>query len=346
MKRSIATLVILLIIISLFAGCSKTVARADGIEIKQKEVDTYINFIKKQDTTGEITSDEETFNNLKANIIDSLIVIKLLEKHAAENNITVTDEEIEEQLKSIIDTYPSEEDFEKELKENEIDRKFIEGELKNQLLRSKIYDKVTANVIVTDKEMEQYYEDNKDTLFLVPFSVKAGHILAMFPWKKDNSEETQEGREEAKEKIEMIEEKLKNGEDFEDLARQYSDDETTSESGGDLGYLSEGQMVEEFDKALFSLDVGEVSKIIETEYGFHIIKVYEYREEYVQDFDEVKENINTYLLKLYENGKWEDFVLALIDKVDIEYFTDVEGTLKSTGTEKEDSEIPVEEEGE
>ena len=105
-------------------------------------------------------------------------------------------------------------------------------------------------------------------------------------------------------------------------------------------------MVEEFDRALFSLDVGEVSKIIETEFGFHIIKVYEYREEYIQDFDEVKENINSYLLNSYGISKWEDFILSLIDAVDIEYFTDVEGVLNSTVTEKEDSGIPVEEEGE
>ena len=347
MKKNTTTLVILLIIIFLFTGCSKTLARADGIEVKQKEVDTYINFlIKSQDTTGEIASNEEKLNDLKVSIIDMLIVIKLLEKYAEENNIIVTNEEIEEELKLVIDNYASEEDFENGLKKSGVDRKFIKDGLKKELLRNKIYNNVTANVIVTDKEVKQYYEDNKGTLFLVPFSVKAGHILAKFPWKKDNSEETQEGREEAKEKIEMIDEKLKNGEDFEELARQYSDDEVSGKSGGDLGYISEGQMVEEFDRALFSLDVGEVSKIIETEFGFHIIKVYEHREEYIQDFDEVKENINSYLLNSYGISKWEDFILSLIDAVDIEYFTDVEGVLNSTVTEKEDSEIPVEEEGE
>ena len=346
MKKNTTTLVILLIIIFLFTGCSKTLARADGIEVKQKEVDTYIDFIKSQDTTGEVASDEGKLNDLKASIIDSLIVIKLLEKYAEENNIIVTEEEIEEQVKLVVDNYASEEDFENELKKSGIDRKFIKGELKNKLLRSKIYNNVTANVIVTDKEVERYYEDNKGTLFLVPFSIKAGHILAMFPWKKDNSEETKEGREEVKEKIEMVEEKLKNGEDFKELARQYSDDEASGKSGGDLGYISKGQMVKEFDRALFSLDVGEVSKIIETEFGFHIIKVYEHREEYIQDFDEVKENINSYLLNSYGISKWEDFILSLIDAVDIEYFTDVEGTLNSINAENTDNEIPVEKESE
>jgi len=319
----------------------------DGIEIKQKEVDVYMNSIKSQDTSGEITSDEEKLNALEADIIDSLIMIKLLEKYAEENNITVTDEEVNEQVKLLMDTYSSEKDFEKYLKEKGIDKRFLEGVLRSQLLSSKIYSKVTAGVIVTDQEVKQYYEDNKNTFFLVPVRVKASHILAIFPLVEDNSEETEEGREEALEKIKMVEDKLKDGGDFEDLARQYSDDGKSGENGGDLGYISKGQMVEEFDKTLFSLDVGEVSEIVETEYGFHIIKATDYEEEYIQEFNEVEESINTYLLNLQKAEKWEDFIFSLIEKVNIEYFTDVEGTLNSTDTGAEDNtDIETEEESE
>ena len=339
MKRSVICIVVLLIFVFvfLFAGCSKTVAKVDGIEIKQKEVDAYMNSIKSQDTSGEITSDEEELNALEADIIDSLIIIKLLEKYAEENNITVTDEEVNEQVKLLMDTYSSEKDFEKYLKEKGIDKRFLEGVLRSQLLSSKIYNKVTADVIVTEEEVKQYYEDNKNTLFLVPARVKASHILVMFPWKEDNSEETQEGREETLEKIKVVEDKLKDGGDFEDLARQYSDDGTSGENGGDLGYISKDQMVEEFDKALFSLDVGEVSEIVETEYGFHIIKATDREEEYIQKFDEVEEYINTYLLNLHKAEKWEDFIFSLIEEVNIKYFTDVEGTLNSTDTGTEDN---------
>jgi parvulin-like peptidyl-prolyl isomerase len=346
LKRSFTILAVLAVIIFLFSGCSKTVARADGIEVKQKEVDVYIDFIMGQSSTEETALDEEQLSEMQASIIDSLIVIKLLEKYAEENGIAVTGDEVEEQIKSIIDSYPSEEDFKKELEENGIDRQFLEGELRNQLIRTKIFEGVTKDVIVTDKEIEQYYEDNKETFFLVPASVKAGHILAMFPWKKDNSAESEEGRIEAMEKIEMIEEKLKSGGDFEELAQRYSDDEATSENGGNLDYISEGQMVEEFDRVLFSLGEGEISEIIETEFGFHIIKVYDCREEYIQDFDEVRESISTYLLSLYKNSKWEDFIFSLIDEADIEYLTDVEGTLSSINPEDVDSEIPVETESE
>jgi parvulin-like peptidyl-prolyl isomerase len=323
----------LLAVVFLFVSCSKTVASADGIKITQKEVDDYVDFMKSMDTSGEMALDEESLNYLQANVIDLLIITRLLERYAEENNITVTDEEVKEQLNLIINSYPSEEDFEKILKENDIDREFLEKELRSQLLTEKIYNKVTEDVIITDKEVKQYYEENKETLFLVPESAKAAHILAMFPWKKDNSEETEEGREEARKKIEMIKEKLESGEDFEDLAREYSDDEYTKENGGELGYISKGQMVEQFDNALFSLDAGEVSDIVETEIGFHIIKVYEYKEEYIEDFEEVKDTVKEYLLSLYKSGKWQDFIYSLIDKADIEYFTEIEGALNSTPAE-------------
>jgi len=328
-------MLLIFVFVFLFAGCSKTVARIDGIEIKQKEVDTYINFYKKQSTDGELTQNEEELKTLEANIIDIIIVTRLLEKYAEEKNITVSSEEVDKQIKLIIDSYSSEEDFEKDLKDKGIDKKFLENYFKSLVLSSKIFDEVTIDVIVTDQEVKQYYNDNKKTLYVVPAKVKASHILAIFPWVEDNSEETEEGREEALEKIKMVEDKLKNGVVFEDLARQYSDDRTSGENGGDLGYISKGQMIEEFEEALFSLDVEEVSEIVETEYGFHIIKVFDRQEEYIQKFDEVEESINTYLLNLYKMQEWEDFIFSLIEEVNIEYFTDVEGTLNSTEKESE-----------
>jgi len=326
------------VFVFLFAGCSKTVVRVDGIEIKQKEVDTYINFYKKQSTSSELTGDEEELKTLEASIIDSLIVTKLLEKYAEENNITVSSEEVDKQIKLIIDSYSSEEDFKKGLKDMGIDRKFLENYFRSLMLGSKIFDVVTADVIVTGQEIKQYYDDNKKTLFVVPARVKASHILAIFPWVEDNSEETEEteeGRKEALEEIKMVEDKLKNGVDFEVLARQYSDDSASAASGGDLGYISKGQMIEEFEEALFSLDVGEVSEIVETKYGFHIIKVFDRQEEYIQKFDEVEESINTYLLNLHKMEKWEDFIFLLMEEVNIEYFKDVEGTLNSIEEESE-----------
>ena len=226
-------MLLIFVFVFLFAGCSKTVAKVDGIEIKQKEVDTYINFYKKQSTDGELTQNEDELKTLEAYIIDIIIVTRLLEKYAEENNIAVSSEEVDKQIKLIIDSYPSEEDFEKGLKDMGIDKKFLEDGLRSQLLSSRIYNKVTADVIVTEEEVKKYYEDNKNTLFLVPAN--------------DSQEED------------------------------------------------------------------------------------------IQKFSEVEESINAYLLNLHKDEKSKDFIFSLIEEVNIEYFTDVEGTLNSTDTGTEDS---------
>jgi len=342
LKRNVILIIVFSVVllvsaalIYFFVFYSKTVATADGIKVKQNEVDIYMNFIKSQGTDGELAENEEELKTLEVNIIDSLIVIKLLEKYAEENNITVSSQEVDERMQTVISSYASEEDFEENLKNIGIDRSFLEGEFKSQLLRSKIYDKVTTDITITDQQAKQYYNDNKED-FLVPAQIKASHILSLFPWMKDGSEETEEGRDETLDKIKMVEDKLENGEDFEELAHQYSDDQSTAENGGDLGYVSEGQMVEEFDQALFSLDEGETSKIVETVYGFHIIKAFDRKEEYYQDFEEVKDNIKVYLLDLHKLEEYNDFIFLLIEEVDIKYFVDIEGALNSNQKEEEE----------
>ena len=334
---AVVAVLVISALVYFFVFYNKTVAAADGIKVNQKEVDIYMNFLKTQDSSGELPTDEEGLKSLEANIIDSLIVMKLLENYAGENDIEVASEEIDEQMQTASANYSSEEDFENDLKSMGISKKFLEDYLRSQLFSNKIYNTVTVDASVTDAEVRQYYDDNKSTQFLVPARMETSHILAMFPWIVDGSEETEVGRDEALSKIKTVQEKLNEGEDFADLAQQYSDDTTSAENGGKLGFISEGQMVDEFDKALFALDVGEVSGIVETEYGFHIIKATGYEEEHIQKFSEVKEAIDTYLLNLQKMEMWEDFIYSLIEKADIKYFTDVEGTLKNTetGTETE-----------
>jgi hypothetical protein len=88
-------------------------------------------------------------------------------------------------------------------------------------------------------------------------------------------------------------------------------------------------MVEEFEKTAFSLEVGEVSGIIETQFGYHILKVFDREEGRIQEYDEVKDDLSVYLSELKKAEKWEEFIMELIDNAEIEYLSEVEGTLNS-----------------
>lgn len=323
------------------SGCSTTVATVNGIAIKQSEVDAYISFILVQDPEGTANLSEEERADLEVNIIDSLLVVKLLEQYAEENGIAATQGEIDEQMNAIVASYPSEGDFESDLKEKDIDREFLEYELTSQILRTKIYTDVTASIITTDELTKEYYDENRETLFAIPSRVRVSHILSIFPWVEDTSlEENDKARENTKEKIEFVEKQLENGAEFGDIAREYSDDTATSGDGGDLGFITEGQMVEEFEKTAFLLKAGEVSGIIETQFGYHILKVFDREEERIQKYDEVKDGLSVYLSELKKAEKWEEFIMELIDNAEIEYLSEVDGTLNTpvggTGDQTQD----------
>ncbi|HJQ71106.1 MAG TPA: peptidylprolyl isomerase [Blastocatellia bacterium] len=126
-------------------------------------------------------------------------------------------------------------------------------------------------------EIEQYYNEHKSELG----QVRARHILI----KTDPHDlgENPGGKEEARKKAQSILERVRNGEDFASLAQQHSDDEASKPEGGDLGFFTRGSMVPQFDQVVFTLKPGQVSELVETQYGFHIIKVEEQREPSLDD---------------------------------------------------------------
>ena len=121
------------------------------------------------------------------------------------------------------------------------------------------------------------------------------------------------------EKIKTAQEKIENGDSFENIANRYSEDENTNTNGGALGYFPKGNLVAEFEDAAYKLNIGEISDIVETDYGFHIIKVTDKKPESIVPFAEVKDQIKEYLLKELKSEKWKEFILDLKDKSEITY---------------------------
>jgi peptidyl-prolyl cis-trans isomerase D len=141
---------------------------------------------------------------------------------------------------------------------------------------------------ITPKELEDYYQNNLEK-FTQPKRVKVRHILI-----KAEAKDTEVSAK-ARKKAESIREEAVQGKDFPQLARQYSEDPGTKDQGGDLGYVTRGQLVPEFEQEAFSLKVGEISKVIQTPYGFHILKVEDIQEAKVEPLEKVKDQIATFL---------------------------------------------------
>jgi peptidyl-prolyl cis-trans isomerase D len=149
---------------------------------------------------------------------------------------------------------------------------------------------IRQNVQITDDQLKVQYQKNIQD-YQVQNRVHAEHILLMTVGKTDAEVD------EIKKKAEDVLKQAKGGAKFEDLAKKYTEDPGTKDKGGDLGWLVQGQTVAEFEKVAFSLPKGQISDLVRTQYGFHIIKVIDKETAHTKPFEEVKETLRPILLR-------------------------------------------------
>ena len=220
-------------------------------------------------------------SQLERDLLEQTINNKLLLITAQKDTtIEVTPKEVEEavknQLKKVKSEF-SEEAFEAQLKaegltESELKKKYRE-QIRNQMMIDRLVASKLSKVSVSTKEVRDFYQTYKDSIPDQPEAVKLSHILLEIK----PSSETEDS---LKRKAERVLELAKKGEDFAWLASSYSDDPTGKE-GGDLGFFRKGDMIPKFEEVAFALEPGEISQVVQTEFGFHIIKVEERRDEQV-----------------------------------------------------------------
>jgi peptidyl-prolyl cis-trans isomerase C len=167
-----------------------------------------------------------------------------------------------------------------------------------QFLQKEVLSKVT----VSDKEAKAYYDKNIE-LFKAPEQVKARHILIQVP-----KEASEEDKKKLKEKAEELLKKVQAGEDFAKLAEANSDDPGTKAKGGELGFFAKGAMVPAFEQAAFALKPGEVSGVVESDFGYHIIKVDEKKEAVVEPYDTIKDKVRQQALREKQEARVTEYV--------------------------------------
>jgi len=315
---------------------TKTLVKFDGGKVTQKELNKYLVFLKNQDPTSVPEVTDPQYVVLQQNITDSLVVLKLLDQYGAKNGFTVTAKELSDEYDKLVKSYASEAAFEQDLIDRKIDRSFLDEQIRSQLLRDKINTKVTEKIVISDAETQKYYEDNKDTLFKVPDQVRVSHILIQFN-VASGAPVTDAIKAEARKKIDDVASQLKNGADFAEMAKKYSEDTASAPNGGDIGLISKGSTVPEFENVAFALEIGKVSDVIETTYGYHILKVTEKKASYVQTYDEVKDTAKSYLLSNKQMEEWQKFVYSLVDAAKVVYTTTLKGTLLDRQTQSTDT---------
>ena len=150
--------------------------------------------------------------------------------------------------------------------------------------------KVESGVTLTQDDLQSYYQQHRDA-YRVPEQVKVSHILIKTPLPGPDGKVDEKGAAEAQRRAEDLLKQIKSGAKFEDLAKKYSEDPGSAKEGGSLGWIGRGQTVPEFEKAAFSLSKGQISDLIKSSYGFHIIRIDDKQDAHMKALDEVKSEI-------------------------------------------------------
>jgi len=270
------------------------IAKGKGVEVRQSALDEVVMGIKSAYAARNQTIPPQQMMGIESQMLDRLIQIQLLLQKATDADKLVGNTKAEEQLSNLLARAGTPEAFDRQLKAVGM----TPGEL-----RTKITQEATATatltrdlgVTVTDADATNFYTAHP-TDFEQPEMVRAAHILLSSHDPATGAELPDDQKTAKRKQMEDILKRARNGEDFATLARQYSEDPGSKEKGGEYTF-PKGQMVPEFEAAAFSLQTNQISDVVTTQFGYHIIKLYEKIPAQTVAYAKVADKIKDYLVQ-------------------------------------------------
>jgi len=291
------------------------IASVNGLPVIDIEVEREMDDLFQQFQDRAFPEKTEEFNaKLRRQALENVINRKLFSYEANREHVLPDQNIVEGRIAQIGRRFSSREKFTERLAHLGISeeklRQEIEQDLKIKALLEHHVDFVNE---VSPDEIEEFYLANSER-FQIPERIRARHILITV--SPDDSPET---REEKREEILKLRDLIQNGADFAQLAREHSDCNSRS-NGGDLGYFERGTMVKTFEDAAFNLNIGELSEVIETQYGFHLIMPIDRQAATTIPLDQIREKIASFLKRQKRELAIREYLLQLRAKATIYYY--------------------------
>ncbi|WP_166397056.1 peptidylprolyl isomerase [Rubrobacter marinus] len=300
---------------------AKKVVTYQGGEITEGEVVEGVERLSAQSaaSTGqpapEVRPGSPEFEAAKAQVVPQLLTTDLALSYAEENDITVSDEEVQAEIDNTKQAVAQqaqqqgqegdpEQLFGDALQQFGFTEASFREEVRTGLTVQKVQGEVAGGDAPTEEEVRAYYDENKETQFTQPEQRCIRHILF-----------NKEGEDLANE----VKGEIEDGGDFAALAAEHSQDPSNKDQGGDLGCVPEGQFVPEFDEAAFGAEEGELLGPVETEFGFHLIEVTEIRPEGETPFEEVAPQIEEQITAEQQAGEFQAWVDGELESRDVRY---------------------------
>jgi peptidyl-prolyl cis-trans isomerase C len=249
-------------------------------------------------------------------VLDNLVARELLLQEAKAAGITASDVEVNKQLTELKGRFPSPEKFQEELKKEGMTEAELAQKARDAYVMQKLVEsKVINGLAVSDAEIKAFYDKNQEQMKR-PERVHLRHVLI-----KVAKGASAEDKQKAKAKAEDVLAKAKAGGDFAKLATENSDDPGSKVRGGDLSWVSRGQTVPPFEAAAFALKKpNDLSPVVETDFGYHVIQLLEHEDAGVVPLAEVKDKIGEFLKQKQQQEKVQDHIKALRAKGKVEVF--------------------------
>ncbi len=282
-------IILTFVLTSILAACSKNTLSSKTDEAVVARVNDEVI------TKGELYDFLVKENGQTA--LNSLIATKIVELEAKSQDIKATAEDVQKEIDAIAEQYGGQEAFEQFLEMYGYSLDDIKNNIEMNLNIKRLLE---PDIKIEEDEVKAYFEANKER-FDVKEQVKASHILV-----------------DSEDKAKEVKEKLLAGEDFAELAKDYSIDTGNNQQGGELGFFSRGQMVQEFEDAAFSLEIGKISDPIKTKHGYHIIKVEDRKQAKEATYEENKAAIKEILFQEKLPTSYNTWIQEKFDEYEIE----------------------------
>jgi peptidyl-prolyl cis-trans isomerase C len=285
-------------------------ARVNGENITKAEFEEAIGTLEQQNQAP-VPPDQR--DAVYRGVLDQLVGLKLLSQEVAAKKVAVSEADVDAQLAQIRSQFPSEDVFNQALKAQNKTLEIIRADARRSMAITKMLEAaIEAKVAVSPEQAKKFYDENPDQ-FKRPEQVRASHILI---GTQENADVAAKAT--AKRKAEGLLKQLKSGGDFAALAKENSQDPGSAVNGGDLGFFPRGQMVGPFDQVAFTLAPGATSDLVETQFGYHIIRVVEKKEAGAVALDEVRPQLEQFLQNQNRQREMTSYIAALKAKGKVE----------------------------
>ncbi len=315
---------------------TKLIAEVGGYKIARRDFEQHLYLLTKNQPGGSSILQRRY---LKTNLLESIMRRHLLLEAARAEDIRVTSAEIRQEQQWLVEQainrrFPDQKNLRNYLERHElslqqyrdqlIDRDYDDSDLlREQLLTQKLEELIKGRVELTDEQLQGEYEEVKaQHLLITPVSFLTSGDEGKLDESDSETEPApslsrEEAQAKAQQKAKQLLEQIQDGADFAELAKEHSEDPGSAPDGGDLGWVGRGRMIKEFEDAAFALQPGQVSDVVKTDYGFHIIKVLEQRTNLPDDFEQNKESYRQQVLTRRQNQAWQEYQRTLRDQADI-----------------------------